>query len=324
MIVCFTNFFIVLRLVTDRMNILITGGLGQVGYYITQELLKNQIQAEITIYDNKSNNKINEDCFEHYNNVSFEEGDIRYIEKLYDTDWDIIFHTAAQVSVPFSIEKPVEDMKINIGGTLNLLELAKEKKSKIVLFSSAAAIGEPSILPIPPNHKLNPKSMYGVSKATTEFYGLNYYHHYNVSVYIARPFNIYSPLIKENDSYSGVISIFIKNALKNNPLTIFGDGNQTRDFIYAEDVAKIVTKIINYENLKGKIINIGTGKETKIIDLAKIIISLTNSSSEIIFTSPRAGDIKRSVADISDLTMLNLNQFTSIKKGITKIIDNFK
>jgi UDP-glucose 4-epimerase len=246
-------------------------------------------------------------------------GDIRgnLDELLKDYDIDTIIHAAAQVSVVNSVEDPKFDANNNIIGTLNLLEYArKHDLEHFIYISSAAVYGEPKYLPIDEKHPTEPKSPYGLSKLTGERYAMLYSQLYELKFASIRPFNIFSARQDPNNPYSGVISIFVNRAKKGLPLIIYGDGEQTRDFVNVYDVVQLI-KIVWKKGEEG-IYNCGTGKETSINELAKIIVELSGKNLKIEHDKPREGDIKRSYADISRAKSIGYSPKTNLKEDIRR------
>ena len=193
---------------------------------------------------------------------------------------------------------------------------------KQIIFSSSAAVyGSPIHLPIKESHPLKPLSPYAASKIAAENYLKTYSNLYGIKTTILRIFNAYGPRQTLNQ-YSGVITIFINNALKGKPLKIFGDGNQVRDFIYIEDVVEAFKLAL--EANRTATYNIATGKPTKIIALAKTVKQLTQTKSKITYTKPRKGDIRYSYADITKAkNQLGFQPKTTLKEGLKKTIENW-
>ena len=279
--------------------ILVTGSSGQLGSYLMKSI-KNSIGLD------KVPSK--------YTKIIWDlRKDVKDILKNYEID--TIIHTAAQVSVVKSIEDPKYDAEDNIIGTINMLEYARKCDIKqFIYISSAAVYGEPEYLPIDENHPTKPKNPYGLSKLTGEKYSLMYGNLYGLKVTSIRPFNIFSPRQDPSSPYSGVISIFINRAKKGLPLTIYGDGKQTRDFVNIEDVIQLI-KIILKKKVEG-IYNCGTGKETSINELVKIITKLSGKKIEVIHAPFREGDIRRSYADIRNSKKVGYTPKTNLEKDL--------
>lgn len=248
------------------MKILLTGGLGQVGSYAGERLSENN---EITIIDNFSNSLNN---IKFSSNIKIIKGDIRNQKIVNDLvgKADTIIHTAAQTSVNKSVEDPIYDADNNVNGTLNLLEAARKSDiERFVYISSAAVYGDPITLPINEEHPTNPLSPYGLSKLTGERYAMLYHSLYGLPVVCLRPFNIFSPRQNPGSPYSGVITKFIERIKYNKNPVIFGDGNQTRDFVYIEDVVDVIFNTLENKKAVGNVFNIGTGKPTKVKEWQK-------------------------------------------------------
>jgi len=278
------------------MKILLTGGLGQVGSYLAERFSESD---EVTILDNFSNSLKDPESL---NNVNIVKGDIRNkreVNELVDKV-DAVIHTAAQISVKRSIEDPVFDAENNINGTLNLLEAARRADiRRFIYISSAAVYGKPECLPINEEHPTKPLSPYGLSKLTGERYTMLYHGLYGLPVVCLRPFNIFSPRQNPESPYSGVITKFIEKVRNNQNPVIFGDGNQTRDFVFIEDVVDAIFNTMENKKVVGKLFNIGTGTPTKIKELAETIIKVCDDKLELEFAPGLKGDIRDSYADIT-------------------------
>jgi len=270
--------------------------LGQVGSYLAERFSESD---EVTILDNFSN--ILKDP-KSLPNVNIIKGDIRDQREVNELAGkaDTIIHTAAQISVKKSMEDPVFDAENNINGTLNLLEAARRSDiGRFIYISSAAVYGKPVSLPINEEHPTKPLSPYGLSKLTGERYAMLYHSLYGLPVVCLRPFNIFSPRQRSDSPYSGVITKFIEKVRNNQSPVIFGDGEQTRDFVFIEDVVEVIFNTMENKKAIGEIFNIGTGKPTRIKELAEIIIEISDRKLEPEFTSAQIGDIRESYADIT-------------------------
>jgi len=279
-------------------SILVTGGAGFIGSFTVELLLAKGYK--IAILDNFKYGSIKN--IEHlHGKVDVVKCDVRNYDELTHIiqKVDAVIHLAAIVSVDEVNENPLKAFEVNAIGTLNLLELARKYDlERFVYASSTAVYGEPRYLPVDENHIVSPLNPYGASKLAGEALVNSYRETYGLSTISLRYFNVYGPRMRPGP-YAGVIMKFVQAALKNEPLVIFGDGTQTRDFVFVKDVARANT--IALESKETGIFNVGTGKETSINELAEIIIKLTKSKSKIIHTYPRPGDIRRSVADISKI-----------------------
>lgn len=307
-------------------KILVTGGAGFIGSHITDALLK--LDNEVTVIDDLSNGNLSNLSFAAKNrNFNFINGDIRDF-KLFKNilnNIDIIFHEAALVNVQKSITHPFKTNDVNVNGTLNLLSMAKNYSiQKIIYASSASVYGD-----LPPQKKteemiLNPLSPYAVSKLTCEYYLSVFFKIYGLKTTSLRYFNVYGPRQTDNQ-YSGVIPIFISRIINGLPLIIFGDGLQTRDFIYIEDLVNANLLAAEKESAVGQIFNVGSGTCISIIDLAKEVIKLANYKNEYEFANSRSGDIRHSSADISKIRkLLGYEPKFTLKKGLNKFYEWYK
>lgn len=229
-----------------------------------------------------------------------------------------VFHCAAKISVPESMQKSKEYYLNNVIGTEKVVSAAKMHSIKVVFSSSAAVYGE-SLNALQENSSTNPKSPYAQNKLDGENQLLN-----SGQSHIAlRYFNVYGP--GQSSQYAGVITTFIMRALNNEDLIIYGDGNQTRDFIFIDDVVGANIAAMNYRGKNFEIFNIGSGEKTSIMELASKIIKLTGSTSRIKFNSSRSGDIHHSVANISKAKeILQWKPKVSFEEGLVKTISYYK
>jgi len=298
-------------------TVLITGGLGQVGYYSYLQLKE---KYKICILDNMADSKVNPP-----DDAIFIKGDIRDKE-IYSLlpEIDSILHCAAQISITKSTANPILDAEMNIMGTLNLLEFSRKKDvERFVFISSAATYGNPQFLPITEDHPRNPLSPYGMSKLVSEKYVGLYSDLYNLNSISLVPFNIYSPLQKENDPYAGVIFKFIKAIKSNESPIIEGDGNQTRDFVHIQDIAAAIKLALENRLVSNKTINIGSGEPTTILELANMIIQVSGKKLVPIHTDPREGDIKESFTSLKlAKELLNFSPKINLKDGLKDMYDS--
>jgi UDP-glucose 4-epimerase len=275
-------------------RILVTGGAGFIGFHLCKKL--SDSTQNLTIYDNLSSGKI--ENVKHLPNAHFVKGDILDLKKLFSQEKaDLIFHLAAQVVVPYSMENPIEDFETNARGTLNVLEKARKDDARLVFASSAAVYGNTTELPTPENYGFNPASCYGLSKVVGEQYCNMYSKQYGLDITILRFANVYGPRCH------GVIEDFFDKISRNpEKLEIIGTGLQSRDFVHVSDVVEALILSAQNENAIGKTYNIGFGKTTKIIDLAKMILKILDLSDKTVITTtnvPWQGDINTIWFDIS-------------------------
>jgi len=246
-------------------RILVTGGAGFIGYHLTKKLL--ELGADVTIYDNMSSGKM--ENVKDTAKAKFIRGDILDLKKLCTLEkFDLIYHLAAQVVVPYSMENPTEDFETNAHGTLNVLEKARKDKAHIVFASSAAVYGNPTVLPTSEDYGFHPFSCYGLSKVVGEEYAQIYTLQYGLNVTIVRFANVYG------SRCHGVINDFL-DKLQRNPgkLEIIGTGQQSRDFVHVSDIIEALILAAGGTAV-GKTFNLGFGETTKIIDLAKMMLKI--------------------------------------------------
>lgn len=278
------------------MNILVTGGAGFIGSNIVRFLLKER--HSVTIIDNLSSGC--ESNLQEFPNIKFILGDIRDEKALLNAikGVEIVFHLAASVGNKRSIDSPIEDSEINVLGTLKLLEAAKKEGVRKIVYSSSAGIfGELKSIPIREDHPVEPDSPYGASKLCGEKMCLAYGKLYDLGIVCLRYFNVYGTN-QRYDAYGNVIPIFVNNVVKGLPVTIYGNGEQTRDFINVSDVARANVYSAFSEKANG-VYNLGSGSRISINLLAEIIFKAADVPPEIEYGPPRIGDVLHSLADIS-------------------------
>lgn len=298
--------------------ILVTGGAGFIGSHIVDELINNSYN--VIVADNLSTGRM-----ENINNSAiFYNIDIKdktRLETLFiNNKIKYIIHLAAQASVGYSMKYPICDANENIISSLNLIELAKKYNIKKLIVSSTAAVyGEPQYLPIDENHNANPSSYYGLSKLTME----KYIKLSNIDYIIFRFSNVYGPRqIPEGEA--GVVSIFMDYFINNNEINIFGDGNQTRDFIYVKDIAKILFLCIKNDNMTKEIINISSNVSISINELYEKLKHITKKDLKVNYLEERRGDIKHSLLNNSKLLNYIDIKLTNINAGLEKTIEEIK
>jgi nucleoside-diphosphate-sugar epimerase len=282
-------------------SVLITGGAGFIGSHLVDRLIAENL--EVVVLDNLQGGRV-ENIHKHVGkkNFRFIRGDVRdygLIKRLVK-DVDAIFHQAAIVSVPRSLEDPVFVNDVNVNGTLNLLKTSINSGVKRFVYASSCAMyGDRENLPMKEDMILEPLSPYGVSKLAAESYARAFYKVFGLETVCLRYFNVYGSR-QVQGPYSGVITQFIDCLAKNLPLVIFGDGEQTRDFVHVQDVVEANMLALKNGKIIGETYNIATGVATTINQLAKILMEITNKTElRLVRAEPRKGDIKHSVADIS-------------------------
>ncbi|MGX7025495.1 NAD-dependent epimerase/dehydratase family protein [Vagococcus hydrophili] len=305
-------------------KILVTGGAGFIGSNLVKKIC---ISNEVVIIDDLSMGR--KKNINNLPNVTFYEKSVldrHFMEDiLIQENFDCIYHLAAIASVADSIERPSETHEVNFDSTLFILETLRKMENrnlKRLIFSSSAAVyGDDKELPKKENSPIKPLSPYAIDKFSSEKYTLMYNDLYGVPTSSVRFFNVYGPNQNPSSPYSGVMSILVDRYVKkikneSSEFNLFGDGEQSRDFIYVDDVVKAL-EIIAYSNdSKGKVYNVGTGNETTINDLISIISRYLNEEIKINKLEERSGDIKKSVADISNLRELGFEVDYTIDNGL--------
>jgi nucleoside-diphosphate-sugar epimerase len=279
-------------------KVLVTGGAGFIGSHLVDALVA--ADCDVTVLDDLSTGHFSN--LRHIENrITFYKGDIRDQDILVKAtkECNIIFHQAAVVSVPQTVDNPVDSGMVNDMGTLFVLEAARRNKvNRVVLASSCAVYGDDSEIPKHEQMRPKPQSPYAVQKLTGEYYARLYFDLYGLETVSLRYFNVYGPRQDPSSPYSGVISIFMtKGSTKESPV-IFGDGNQFRDFIFVKDVVKANLFAANGNRAQGKIFNIGTGKFVSVNKLWELISRLAGNDIEPKYEPARNGDIRESVANI--------------------------
>jgi nucleoside-diphosphate-sugar epimerase len=303
---------------------LVTGGAGFIGSHLVDALVS--IGCDVTVIDNLSTgNLLNLKPIK--DRITFYKGDIRDQEILTNAskDCDIIFHQAAMVSVPQTVNNPVDSAMINDMGTLFVLEAARKNNIKrVVLASSCAIYGDDPDLPKHENMNPKPQSPYAVQKLTGEFHAGLYFELYGLETVCLRYFNVYGPRQDPSSPYSGVMSIFMTKASNKNSPVIYGDGNQYRDFIFVKDVVNANLLAANGSKAKGKIFNIGTGRYIRINELWEMICQLTGNNIEPKYEPARPGDIRESVANIDHARkILGFEPEYSFEKGLKETFEYY-
>ena len=274
---------------------LVVGGAGFIGSHIAEALLERG--GEVLVLDDFSNGK-RRNLPSDSERLKVVEGDVRNFDFSSLGSVDCVFNEAARPLLP-SFEDPVTDAAVNAGAVARVLEYARKEDARVVHASSGSVYGNPLTVPISENHPLNPISPYGASKLASEFYCKMYSNEHGLEVYMLRYFNVYGPRQTVSEEM-GVVPIFVKRALKGEPLRIFGDGKQTRDFLNVRDVVKANLLAFESKSGAGQPMNVGgVGEETTILELANTVMELCKVQAPIQFAPPKPGDIRRLLADNS-------------------------
>ncbi|QCS42132.1 NAD-dependent epimerase/dehydratase family protein [Natrinema versiforme] len=294
-------------------TILVTGGAGFIGSHLVDALTPHN---EVRILDNFTTG----DRAHVPDEVTVIEGDVRDPIALQKAarGVDVIFHHAAVVSVTQSVDEPRQSNRTNLEASLLVLEQARQEDARVVVASSAAVYGHPEELPVSETAPTNPTSPYGVQKLALDQYARLYEELYDLPTVVLRYFNVYGP--RQQGPYSGVISTFLEQARADEPITIQGDGQQSRDFVHVSDVVRANLRAATTDAV-GEAYNIGTGQRTTIRELAETVRDATGSSSTIVNRDPRSGDIRHSGADTSKAAHdLGFEARLGLKSGIRSLV----
>jgi UDP-glucose 4-epimerase len=309
----------------DFNNTLVTGGAGFIGSHLVEVLLS--VGCKVTVLDNLSTGNL-QNLEAVMDQITFYKNDIRELDMLAKAaeGCDVIFHLAAVVAVQETISNPVESAMINDIGTINVLEAARAKNvRRVVLASSCAVYGDDPRLPKKETMTPKPESPYAVQKLSAEHYARVYSNLFGLETVSLRFFNVYGPRQDPSSPYSGVISIFMANAVSNQVPVIYGDGNQSRDFVYVKDVVKANLLAASSDNSTGNVLNIGTGNYVPINRLWDLIASLGGQQSVPRYEPARSGDILHSVAGM-ELTqsILNFQIDITLEQGLEMTFDWYR
>ncbi|EPP16609.1 NAD-dependent epimerase/dehydratase [Megasphaera sp. BL7] len=304
------------------MEILITGGAGFIGSHILAQL-QGRRDMDVVVFDNLSSGSK-----EHVPaGMELVEGDVcdeAAVDALFaDHHFDAVIHLAAQTMVPTSVEQPVLDCQINLEGVLHVLEACRIHGTGHILFSSSAAVyGDNLHIPLKETERLVPTSPYGITKMATEHYLRVYHELYGMDATVFRFANVYGERQGEKGE-GGVVSIFCKLLSQRQGITVFGDGNQTRDFVYAGDIAQAIIRALP---LKGcHTMNVSTGQETSINDLIRSFEKAVGYTVPVQYTAPRTGDILRSVLSNEALKRdLGFVPEMDLEEGIRRTYDWYR
>ncbi len=310
----------------SHQRILVTGACGFIGSHTVEHLL-NQGHQVLAIDNLRTGNRDNLSSVAEHPSLQTEIFSVCERDRLESVaaefEPNAIIHLAALVSVQESIDNPEDNYQLNLANTHSICEVARKHDVKRVVFASSAAIfGNPIQLPIDENHPKAPLSPYGMGKWVSEQILDQYRMHYGIDTYALRFFNVYGPRQDPSSPYSGVISIFSDRISANQSLTVFGDGLQTRDFIYVKDVAAIISNAATARDVPSGPYNICTGKETTLNQLIETLGRITNTSPETNYEAPREGDIIESLGSNEKLIANKLfsGLFMPLEDGLRNLL----
>jgi UDP-glucose 4-epimerase len=306
-------------------SVLVTGGAGFIGSNITEELLKRGYR--VVVLDDLSTGKMENILdLKESDNLKFIKGSILDSGLLRATmrteGISLISHQAAIPSVAKSVKDPITTLSVNTTGTANLFNIAAESGCKRIVFASSSSIyGDTPELPKRESMPLNPKSPYAVSKASKEMLAGVFSNLYGMQIIGLRYFNVYGKRQDPASDYAAVIPKFIMQALQNEAIPVEGDGLQTRDFSYIDDVVAANINALTLDGITAKAFNIAYGERISVLDLADLIREIIGSKSEITHKPPRAGDVRDSLADVTIARQqLGFDPQYDIKKGLAATV----
>jgi nucleoside-diphosphate-sugar epimerase len=302
---------------------LVTGGAGFIGSHITEELARRG--ERVRVVDNLSTGS--QRNLSHVSDVEFLEGDLADLglAQRAVVGVDYVFHQAAIPSVPRSIKLPIESHRSNIDATLNLLVAARDAGVKRVVYAGSSSVyGDTPTLPKREDMPSAPLSPYALQKLVGEQYAAMFTQLYGLSTITTRYFNVFGPRQDPSSPYSGVISLFVSALLEGRPPTIFGDGEQTRDFTFVTNVVDGVLRACHTPSATG-VFNIAVGTRTSLNQLLQILCDIIGSNVEPVYGPPRPGDVRDSQADLTRAkTILGYEPTVSLTEGLQRTVDWYR
>jgi UDP-glucose 4-epimerase len=296
-------------------RVLVTGGAGFIGSHLVESLVEDNTVRVLDALTSGNRESIHPDATVYTGDIR----DRRTVSHAMD-GVDVVFHQAGFVSVDGSIEDPAKSHSVNVGGTQTVLDCARQHDARVVLASSAAVYGHPETVPIPETASTEPTSPYGIDKLAADHYARRFADLYGLPTVALRYFNVYGPR-QSAASYSGVISTFLDQARAGTPLTIDGDGSQTRDFVHVSDVVR-ANRLAATTPHTGEAFNVGTGQKTSIATLARTITSIAGVDDEFVYRDPRPGDIDHSRAETQKAReMLGFEASVDLATGLESLLE---
>ncbi len=305
----------------DFKRALVTGGAGFIGSHLTRALVSQG--CHVTVLDNLSTGRLhNLDPVK--DRITFIKGDIRDENTVAEAieHCQVVFHHAAMVSVVQSVKQPLDSIAINDVGTANVLEAARQNGiQRMVLASSSAIYGDDPQLPKTETMTPRPQSPYAIQKLTNEYYALLYHRLYSLETVCLRYFNVYGPRQDPSSPYSGVISIFLSRAVNGKAPIIYGDGRQTRDFVFVQDVVQANLRAMSQPHAAGQVFNVGTGKSIEVNTLWHLVAQLSNCKANPEYAEARPGDVMHSLSNIQKAQdQLGFEPSTDLTEGLQETL----
>lgn len=305
-------------------KIVITGGAGFIGSHIAEALVQDH---EVVIVDNLDDyysptlKQRNLDCVMEKGDVDFVKGDVTdldLVRKVIDDTVDFVFHEAAQAGVRISVEDPFKPNNINVLGTLNILKASLDSGVRRVINASSSSVyGKVQYLPFDEAHPTMPVSPYGVSKLAAEHYCRVFYEIYGLPTVSLRYFTVYGPRMRPDLA----ISIFTRKMHANEPITVFGDGEQTRDFTYIDDIVRMNLRLLETDAANGYAMNVGGGQRITVNDLIAHLRKITGNMSEVVYSDKQKGDAEHTLADVGRAReLVGYRPEVSIEEGLAKFV----
>ena len=306
---------------------LVTGGAGFIGSHLVERLV--QVDQRVRVIDNLSTGK-KENLEPFFSEIEFIEGDVRDLELLREAmdGVDYVLHQAAIPSVPRSVKDPLTTNSANVDGTLNVLVAARDAGVKRVVYASSSSVyGDSLKLPKQETMTPEPRSPYAVSKLAGELYCQVFHHVYGLETACLRYFNIFGPRQDPNSQYSGVVAKFITSLLEGKQVTIFGDGEQSRDFTYVENVVEANLLAVKADGVSGGVFNIACGERLSVNELARLLAEIVGADPQLepLYAAPRPGDVLHSQADILKAKeLLGYEVEVGTREGLERTVEWYK
>ena len=304
---------------------LVTGGAGFIGSHIVDYLVSEG--QEVRVLDNLSTGKL-ENLAGVMDQITFFEGDLndKDLMKTALKNVDYVFHLAAFISVPLSLENPEKCFVDNVDGTTNLLEMARRNHvKKVVLTSSAAVYGDSDQMPLTEDAKTTSLSPYAASKRSNEIVAELYNRAFDLQTVCLRYFNVFGPRQSPKSYYAAVVPIFIEKQIHNEPLIVHGDGKQTRDFVFVKDIVRANWMAMHNDEVNGEVINVCSGKQTSLLDLMNALNEIQTNPTKPVYTESRMGDIYYSYGNPTKAKeMMGFEIKTPLVDGLRETMDWMK